>query len=84
MTKREPEPSLPMPFELPKNYHHTVMSGLQKGALSGKAKSKFIASVAAAIFRFKTLPTKAEYEHVGKHKSLLNVLFSNHQQEQDM
>ena len=64
ITKRKLEPPLPMPFELPKNYKPVVMSELDKGFLSGKGKTKFIADVAAAIFRFKSYPTNEEKQHV--------------------
>ena len=42
------------------------MSELSKGVLSGKGKTKFISSVAAAVFRFKSLPTREEYDRVAK------------------
>lgn len=42
------------------------MAELANGMLSAKGKTKFISSVAAAIFRFKSLPTKEEYEQVAK------------------
>ena len=57
---------MPTPFELPRNYHAVVMEGLEKGFLSGGAKTKFIGSIAAAIFRYKSYPTKDEYEHIGQ------------------
>lgn len=66
ITKREPESKLPMPFELPRNYPAMVMTDLEKGMLTVKGKTKFISSVAAAIFRFKSFPEKHEYEHVGQ------------------
>lgn len=65
-TKKEPEPPLPCPFELPCDCHAVVMGGLEKGFLTGTAKTKFIGSVAAAIFRYKGYPTKEEYDHVGQ------------------
>ena len=40
------------------------MSGLRAGSLSGKAMTKFITEMAAAIFRHKNYPTKEEKEHV--------------------
>lgn len=60
------EPKLPVPFELPQNYPYIVESDMMKGILSGKSKTKFISSVAAAIFRFKSFPTKEEYDHVSQ------------------
>ena len=66
ITKREPESPLPLPFELPRNFPAVVMADLSSHMLSSKGKSKFIAAVAASIFRFKSYPTKEEYEHVGQ------------------
>lgn len=66
ITKKEPEPPLQMPFELPRNYPAKVMTELSKGYLSSKGKPKFIASVGAAIFHLKSLPTKDEYQHIGQ------------------
>lgn len=66
ITKREPEPPLPIPFELPRNYKSNIMAELEKGFLSVNGKSKFIGSIAAAIFRHKSYPTKDEYSHVGE------------------
>lgn len=42
------------------------MGGLEKGFLTGTAKTKFIGSVTAAMFRYKGYPTKEEYDHVGQ------------------
>ena len=42
------------------------MAELQKGMLSGSGKAKFIASIAAAIFRFKAYPTSQEYDNIGQ------------------
>lgn len=66
ITKQPPEPKLPMPFELPRNYPAVVMADLAKGMLTGKGKTKFVSSIAAAIFRFKRFPTREEYDHVGE------------------
>ena len=55
---------LPKPFSLPDNFSPIVMSGLKEGKLSGKAMTKFITEVAAAIYRHKSYPTKEEKEHV--------------------
>jgi len=60
--KRE-EP-LPIPFELPRNYHKDVTEELSHNRLSGKARTKFIASVCSAIFKYKSFPTTPEYNHV--------------------
>ena len=42
------------------------MAEMEKGYLSGKGKTKFTTSVAAAVFRYKGYPTNDEYEHLGK------------------
>lgn len=55
-----------MPFELPVNYKPEVMAGLEKKFFSGTVMSKFLAAVAAAIFRYKSYPTTAEYDHIGQ------------------
>ena len=54
ITKRQSEAPLPIPFELPYNYPAKVMADLQNGMLTGKGKTKFVSSVAAAIFRYKS------------------------------
>lgn len=78
ITKREPEPPLPTPFELPRNYPPLVMSELSNNKLSGKGKAKLISSIAAAIYRFKSFPTSDEYNHVGQQVVLkYNFLKSN-------
>ena len=51
---------------LHRNYPCMVMSDLKRGMLTGRSKTKFVASIAAAIFRFKSYPTKDEYEHVSQ------------------
>ena len=65
VTKKKEEAKLPSSFELPINYPSMVMAGLEKGLLSGKGKTKFISSVAGAMFKYKSYPTSAEYEMVG-------------------
>ena len=64
-TKRGLEKPLPMPFELPQNYPAIVMAGLNQCRLCGKARPKFIASIASAIFKYKNYPTSEEYHHIG-------------------
>lgn len=66
ITKKEQELPLPIPFELPRNFRASVMAELEKGFLSGEGKTKFIGSVAAAIFRYKSYPTSHEYDHIGQ------------------
>ena len=42
------------------------MDDLKLNRLSGGARAKFVASVCSAIFQYKSLPTKDEYNHVGE------------------
>ena len=60
------EKPLPIPFKLPINYPKDVMEELSHNRLSGKARTKFIASVCSAIFTYKSLPTTPEYNHVAE------------------
>ena len=55
---------LPMPFDLPLNYPQNVMEGLKKQILNGNAFTKFILSIASAMFRYTAYPTTSEYQHV--------------------
>lgn len=64
-TLKKLEKPLPIPFDLPYNYPPVVMSDLAKNRLSGKARTKFISSVASAIFKYKNYPTDDEYNHIG-------------------
>ena len=43
-----------------------VQDGLNVGILTGKARTKFISSVASAVFWYKNYPTKEEYDHVAE------------------
>jgi len=61
--KKEEQP-LPHPFQLPDNYCKVVRDGLDSTVMSGKARTKFIASIASAMFCYKQHPTKVEYRHV--------------------
>ena len=63
-TSRKLEQPLPMPFELPQNYPAIVMVDLEQRKLSTKARTKFMASISAAIFRHKSYPSREEYGHV--------------------
>ena len=60
------EPPLPRPFMLPLNYPKAVKDGLRKGALTGRSRSKFLASVASYIYSFKELPTHDELVHIAE------------------
>ena len=55
--KPKAEDPLPIPFELPRNYPQNVMDELKQNRLSGRARTKFIASICSAIFKYKSLPT---------------------------
>ena len=59
-TKRQLEAQLPIPFELHYKYPVKVMADLQNGMITGKGKTKFVASVAAAIFQYKSYPNQTE------------------------
>ena len=63
-SKKKQESGLPMPFELPRNFQPKIQAGLDEENLTGKARAKFITSIAEAIYRFKSYPTREEYEHV--------------------
>ena len=61
---RKVEPPLEMPFKLPVNYPKAVEEGIAAGNLIGITRTRFISSVAAAVYHKKTYPSKFEYEHV--------------------
>jgi len=42
------------------------MDELKESRLSGRARAKFIASICLAIFKYKSLPTPSEYNHIGE------------------
>lgn len=63
-SKKKRESGLPMPFELPRNFQPNIQAGLDDKNLTGRARAKFITSIAEAIYRFKSYPTREEYEHV--------------------
>jgi len=58
------ERPLPIPFELPSNFQQKIMVGLKEQQLVGRARAKFITTIAEAMFRFKSYPTREEYQHV--------------------
>ena len=64
VSKKKQEPQLPMPFDLPRNFQPNIQAGLDEKNLTGRARAKFITSIAEAIYRFKSYPTREEYEHV--------------------
>lgn len=64
--KKEQEPPLPRPFELPRNYPKAVANDLEKGLLTGKTRIKFLSSIAAAMFRYRSYPTRDEFDHVAE------------------
>lgn len=63
-SKKKQELKLPMPFELPHNFQPNIQAGLDEQNLTGKARAKFITSIAEAMYRFKSYPTKEEFEHI--------------------
>ena len=58
------EQPLPIPFELPTNFQQKIMIALEEQRLVGRARAKFITKIAEAMFRFKSYPTREEYQHV--------------------
>lgn len=61
---RKQERPLPIPFELPSNFQQKIMIGLEEQRLVGRARAKFITTIAEAMFRYKSYPTREEYQHV--------------------
>ena len=57
---------MPNPFPIPVNYALCVSDGLERGKLTGKARTKFVATIAASIFGYKKKPSKAELQEVVK------------------
>ena len=55
-----------MPFDLPRNFQPKIQAGLDEKNLTGRTRAKFITSIAEAMYRFKSYPTKEEYDHVAK------------------
>jgi len=43
-----------------------LSDGIAKGCLTGRARTKFISTVAATVFYHKSYPTKDEYTHVAQ------------------
>lgn len=58
------EQPLPIPFELPTNFQQKIMIALEEQRLVGRARAKFITKIAEAMFRYKSYPTREEYQHV--------------------
>lgn len=65
-SKRKQEPPLPTPFEMPRNYPTKIQAGLDEKSLTGRARAKFITTIAESVYRFKSYPTREEYEHVAQ------------------
>ena len=65
-SKRDLEPPLPMPFELPRNYPPIVMADLQKNILTSYSRPKFFSHIASAIFKYKSYPLTKELDHVSE------------------
>ena len=53
-----------MPFDMPRNFQPFIQKGLNEENLTGRARAKFITSVAGAIYLLKSYPTREEYDHV--------------------
>ena len=62
-TKHKQEKPLPRPFHVPKKFVSFVDEALNK-VLIGRARTKFITTIAASIFHFKSYPTPEEYDYV--------------------
>lgn len=52
---------LPSPFPLPKNYRADVAAAFEAGQMTTDTESAFYSSIAAAIFKYKKMPTKEDY-----------------------
>ena len=63
-TKHKQEKPLPRPFHLPENFVSFVDEALKNKVLIGRARTKFITTIAASIFHFKSYPTPEEYDYV--------------------
>ncbi len=63
-SKKKQELGLPMPFDVQRNIQPYIQAGLDNESLTGKARGKFITSIAEAVYRYKSYPTREEYEHV--------------------
>jgi len=58
--------SLPQPFQLPEKFPECVEEEMLTGSLSGKTKKRFMFTVATAIFKHTSYPSKVEYDHVAE------------------
>ena len=64
--RKKQEKPLEQPFALPQNFPKLVEDGLSTGRLIGNARTKFISTVAAAVFHKKAYPTRTELDHVAR------------------
>lgn len=64
VTQRKKEQPLPKPFPLPKNFPPIVALALENKKLVGKSRTKFVTSLANAIFMHKCYPTSQEIADV--------------------
>ena len=64
VTQRKQEQPLPKPFPLPQNFPPVVAMGLEKRSLAGKARTKFVTTLANAIFMHKSYPSTSELRDV--------------------
>lgn len=58
--------SLPQPFHIPEKFPECVEEQLVDGNLTAKARKRFMLTVANAVFKYTTYPSKMEYDHVAK------------------
>ncbi len=59
-SKRKQEPALPTPFDLPHKFQPRIQAGFDEENLTGRTRAKFITSIAEAMYRFKSYPTRDE------------------------
>lgn len=64
VSKRNQKPPLQIPFELPKKFQQVTQEALDQQNLTGRAQAKFKTTIAESIHRYKSYPTKIEYEPV--------------------
>ena len=60
VTQRQPEPPLPKPFPLPRNFPPNVAIALKEKKIICKSRAKFVTTLANAIFMHKSYPTSRE------------------------
>ena len=58
--------SIPWPFPLPTQFPQFVSKELSTGNLSAISRSRLIFTVASAVFKYASYPTREEYDHVAR------------------